>query len=413
MNEHPTINTGPATQACSHAGLRPRPDGDEDPAGLAGWYLERERMRRGLSLQAASQATGVHEHHLRAIEEGRLENLPDREEALRMIATYARFLGFEPEPLLQYFICHAPMSDDRHEQGTRAFSSARIVNFPLLERLRAMSRTPGGISASVLAAMLLFGTLVWAVWPTETPRKEERTLAARTPAGQGEAAGAPAAQPRQTSIARLSAQALRENGPEQTAGQETPADPIGALIARTLAETPATGGSTDALAPRESGAEGAEAGTVRINTAEKAGLLPRNGNPPASDTEAAPPWNVVADTRQQQASGSLLNENLIRPLSEVPARGLALRAIDRIWVRLVDDTGQILFAGLLRPGQVLKLPDDRVLRMTADDVHRMEWYVNGRRMGRLGQRGTDFVGEPLGRFYQEGGLKAPAGRTAG
>ena len=49
---------------------RPRPDGELDPAGEAGWYLQREREKRGESAAAAGEAAGIHPYHLEAIEAG-------------------------------------------------------------------------------------------------------------------------------------------------------------------------------------------------------------------------------------------------------------------------------------------------------------------------------------------------------
>ena len=58
--------------------FRPKPDGDLNPAGEAGWYLQREREKRGLSLDQISEATGIHPYHVEAIEMGDLTRLPQR-----------------------------------------------------------------------------------------------------------------------------------------------------------------------------------------------------------------------------------------------------------------------------------------------------------------------------------------------
>ena len=63
--------------------FRTKPDGDIDPAGEAGWYLQRERETKGISLEQASAACGVHASHIEGIEMGDLTQLPPRSEALR------------------------------------------------------------------------------------------------------------------------------------------------------------------------------------------------------------------------------------------------------------------------------------------------------------------------------------------
>ena len=417
--------------------LRPKPDGNTDPAGEAGWYLERERIRRGLSLQAASQATGVHQHHLRAIEMGMLENLPERDEALRMIAAYAQFLGFEPGPLVEHFASHVPMPRQRANEGGQnrsrtpaAFSSARIMNFPLLERLRAMSRTPGGLSASVLALVLLFGGITWSLWPSGTPEKDEpATQVAQTNSATGKSGASETqklarsdkanARREVRATAEVREEALPDVAPEEALAEN---DPIGALIARTMQDPALAAPGKEKAEERARSAPHVKAsgpqstapaasGEKTLAASEK--VLPA---PLRVDGSGTPVMTRAPQPRAQAPApdnGPALHENITRPVNEVPAKGLALRATNMIWVRLEDDKGVSWYSGFLRPGQVLKLPDDRMLRLTAGDVHRLEWYVNGRRMGRLGQRGSDFISEPLGRFYRQGGLKPPGANKAG
>ena len=361
MNEHVQHSE---QAGAPRAFFRPKPDGNTDPAGEAGWYLERERERRGLSLQVVSQAIGVHPHHLRAIELGMLENLPERALALRMIGEYAKYLGFDPQPLVAHFENCMPK-----ERKARAFSSASIVAFPLLERLRAMTRTPGGVTASVLAAVLLFGGLAWAVWPSGEAGPQAPVVAA---AGKEDAATAgDAAEGKRlvASSARVQEEPLEDDKPAgdaasavaKTAAQAS--DPIGALIASTLG---------DDAAPKS-----------------------EQSPAPAKEAEAAP---------QAVEPGPRLHENAITPGKDVPESGLALRAVEQIFLRLEDDSGKTWFAGFLNPGEVLALPQDVRLRLTAGDVHRLEWFANGRNMGRLAQRDADFLSEPLDRFYQQAKL---------
>ena len=79
-----------------------------DPAGEAGWYLQRERENRGETLDDASAATGIHPYHLEAIEYGDMTHMPERLDALEMIGTYAQYLGFDPEPLVEHYAHFLP-----------------------------------------------------------------------------------------------------------------------------------------------------------------------------------------------------------------------------------------------------------------------------------------------------------------
>ena len=92
----------------SHPAARSKPDGDLNPAAEAGWYLQREREKRGLSLDQISEATGIHPYHVEAIEKGDLTRLPQRLEALEMIGIYGEYMGFEPEPLVMHYAVFLP-----------------------------------------------------------------------------------------------------------------------------------------------------------------------------------------------------------------------------------------------------------------------------------------------------------------
>src|SRR5690606_25437646 len=81
----------------------PKPDGNEDPAGETGWFLQRERERRGQTLADAALATQISARSLQAIEMGRLQDLPPRSYVLGYVRVYADYLGLEGEPLVQQY----------------------------------------------------------------------------------------------------------------------------------------------------------------------------------------------------------------------------------------------------------------------------------------------------------------------
>ena len=367
MNETGSAN-GP------HAAYRPKPDGKTDPAAEAGWYLQRERERRGVSLQAAGRAIGVHPVHLQAIEMGDLANLPERPVALRIIGDYARFLGFEAKPLVEHFDKCLPREEE-------APSSARVIPFPLLARLRDMARTPAGMSASIATLMLLFGGLAWGLWPSGQPQPAEETekvVAEATP--QVNADKHPRREVR--SLASVEERPLPDAAPATPANAES--DPIGALITRTISQAKDKPAAEPVPAPA----------LPAMERTEK----------PSAEGAAAPAKSASGQKpRTAQPVGTA-----IHPLRQVPGRGLALKASEEIWVRLEDDRGATWYSGFLRPGDVLALPKGRTLRLTAGDVHRLEWFANGRSMGRLGRRGEDFISEPLKRLYQQAGTAMPS-----
>ena len=130
----------------AQAYVREKPDGGTNPAGEAGWYLEREREARGLSLEDAGEATGIHPYHLEAIEFGDLTCLPERMEALEMIGAYAHYLGFDPEPLVEHYAQILPppplASEVRHPANPAPLSSAKILAFGRIAEDAALQVQP-------------------------------------------------------------------------------------------------------------------------------------------------------------------------------------------------------------------------------------------------------------------------------
>ncbi len=115
--------------------FRPKPDGDLNPAGEAGWYLQREREKHGLSVDQISEVTGIHALHVEAIEMGDLTRLPTRLEALQMIGIYGEYMGFEPEPLVTHYAAFLPRprtpQGSAHPADPGPLSSAKILKFSI------------------------------------------------------------------------------------------------------------------------------------------------------------------------------------------------------------------------------------------------------------------------------------------
>jgi cytoskeletal protein RodZ len=288
--------------------FRPKPDGRRDPAGEAGWYLERERLARGLTLEKVGQEIGIHPHHLEAIETGDLSRLPPRREALEMIGAYAAYLNFDAQRLVRHYAQLMP-----RDGGAGWFSSARIISFPLIRRLKDFPAGASGIVASVLAAVLLFGGAVWVLAPgSEEPGEGWTEITAEAPAdetgrngGNVADAGGPAADERPVaSISALAGKAARES--EASGGSEL--DAIGQLILQT------------------------------VPGLEEDGRVTRTASTADGKTDRATP---VAKAGKTAAA----------------AVTYRLRAVRDIWLQVEDMEGRPLFSGDLKAGSSFTLPE--------------------------------------------------------
>ncbi len=78
-----------------------------------GRAFHQQREQLGLALEEVERYTHVKRHYLKAIEEGRLDDLPSPVQGRGMLLHYARFLQLDPEPLLLRF---AEALQARHRQ---------------------------------------------------------------------------------------------------------------------------------------------------------------------------------------------------------------------------------------------------------------------------------------------------------
>ena len=329
--------------------FRPKPDGEIDPAGEAGWYLQREREKRGESLVFAGDVSGIHPNHLEAIENGRLANLPPRAEALAMISQYARYLGFDAQPLVLHYarflprpVAVAPLSAS---QRPRAFSSAKILSFPLAGKLSRFTSGAGGIVASVAAAVLLFGGLAYTFMPG-------------TPDPAHVAASPPASGDLVASITRVS------EGP--VPGATSPLGTSADKAADSL------GGLTELIQ------------TGKISNSPVA--IPRPQNKPARTAAPRKVSEVGASTTG--ATGRIYGTENKNPR-------LVLTAKANVWIRIEDRDGNVVVTRTLMAGDSYRVPDRKGLVVIARDGGRLIYRLDGRPGIKLGNDGEILVGRSI------------------
>ncbi len=331
--------------------FRPRPDGGIDPAGEAGWFLQREREERHLSLEDVSATVKIHQFHLEAIEQGDLTGLPPRADALEMIAVYAEFLGFDPDPLVFHFgqfLPKQPMPGHRAQSvkslnnRPAPLSSAKILQFPLMERLRSVSRNmgAGGVVASCLGAIMLFGAGSWLVMPNgDTSNGDIQKVAA---------------------ISTVSEQPLPENNQiskDMASAADRSANGLTGL---------------DALIAKNTSSEQIHTASVpRKSTAKTAGKV-----------------IVVGEAITDQAGERIFGK-------ENPNARLILKANANVWVRIEDAKGNVVMTRTLLAGDSYRVPNRKGLVVIARDGGLLSYSIDGAKKGNLGSKGEILVGRPL------------------
>jgi cytoskeleton protein RodZ len=349
---------------------RPKPDGIMDPAGEAGWFLMREREDRGLSLEQAGEQTGIHPYHLEAIELGNMTNMPSRAEALEMIAAYAHFLSFEPEPLLQHYVSFLPapqVAPRRHPANPAPLSSAKILTFgkfvklpalnmklpsmaamahfpklPPMPRMPDMPSGNGGIVATVVAAFLVFSAVTWMLVPSSDTGLSLEQQASLEPADpMPTASTGPELASVKVTETPLDAEPLavvENNDPVTSPAPDVGEDVLGAFIQDTVA------GARDVPVAEQQMASRAE-GRVYGSPDEKVRLV--------------------------------------------------LKANRNIWLLIEDGKGNRVATQLMNKGDVFRVPNKPGLVATVQDGGAITYIIDGVEKGVLGQPGAVLAAESL------------------
>ena len=353
MSMTPSDHMAPRAEPQMFSGAaRAKPDGHTDPAGEVGWFLQRERENRGMTLEDAGEATGIHPYHIEAIEYGDLTHMPPRLEATEMIAGYAQFLGFDAEPLIGHLLSFLPpppvAQRNFHPANPPALSSAKVLPFgkmpripDLKIRLADYKGGPGGIIASLFAAFLLVAgaTYMLSPQPGGSAGSGEQVAKAQIPAQ--------VADPMPTA----------STGPDSAQVKVTQS-PMPAAAPQLVADDP------DALG----------------NFIEQQIPLPKAVQKSAKPS-AAPQVAMANDGRSLG--------------SETSDSHVVLKAKAPVWLRIEDQSGNVVMTQMLNTGDTYKVPNRPGLVALSRDGGRLAYLIDGKEVGVLGPPGQILVGEKL------------------
>jgi cytoskeleton protein RodZ len=345
------------------SGFRDKPDGILNPVAEAGWFLERERIERKLTLDDIAEQTGIHPFHIEAIERGDMTHMPARLEALEMIAIYAHHLGFEPEPLLEHYANHLPathVAPRNHPANPAPLSSAKILPFgkiiPRMPRfnvgamkLAAMPSLPGG-SGGIVAAITGFVMLsAGSFWMFS----------------QGP--GAPAAQVAE--MQKVDPMPTATTGPE-AADVKVSESPVVDQVATVDTGTEIKPDDPDAIGAFIEQLDGDET-TASTKPVKK--IRDRKGN---------------GEAVELAAQGRVLG-------AENESSRITLTAKAPVWISIDDAKGKSLMTQMLNPGDSYRVPDQEGLVVLTRDGGRVAFSIDGVEKGLLGTPGEIITGSSL------------------
>lgn len=343
--------------------FRPKPDGDLNPAGEAGWYLQRERERRGLSLEQIGEATGIHPYHVEAIEMGDLTRLPERLEALEMVGIYGEHMGFEPEPLVTHYADFLPRpaiaAKKSHPANPQPLSSAKVLRFGKLPpfprfNIRSFPGGTGGVIGSCFAAVLLFATASWVMQPVPSTPSGEQVAQDESLPEAGDPMPTASTGESDTNVA-----VSEEPMPEEDAAQAKVED-----------ETPSAG-------KEPTGEDDSIGAFIEGNFEDSA--------------PAAPAEKPVIPAKKPAA----VKEVSAEPAAAEDGSRLVLKAKAPVWVRIEDAQGNVVMTQMLRGGDTYSVPNRAGLVVIARDGGLLSYLIDGKERGILGTPGQILVGQPL------------------
>lgn len=110
---------------------------DNDPnAGSFGAWLKRQREVREITLREISDESKISFRYLEALEEDRFEVLPAPVFARGFLREYARFVGLDPDEVVNYYISAVPVEEPEESDGRLIISQERQSSvWPLLSVL--------------------------------------------------------------------------------------------------------------------------------------------------------------------------------------------------------------------------------------------------------------------------------------
>ncbi|GAB5470620.1 MAG: hypothetical protein Kilf2KO_36500 [Rhodospirillales bacterium] len=329
-----------------------------------GALLAQTRAGFGQDVEEVSSALRIRPVFLKAIEEGRYNDLPGLTYGVGFVRSYAHYLGLDVDDCV-----------DRFKDEAAGIERTPNLVFPAPVQ---EAKVPTG--AIILVSLILVG-LAYLVW-TYVSRDAEPPASpvAETPALANDSSTV--AETGSSAIAS-GAELIAADSAGVTAKSEGSADAAGGTIAP---PSPASGGeggaaSTVALAEgtaAETQAAGGDAATGGSATASS-GALPIEG------TGQAIVFSEAASNLQPAAVG----EGAESSATATPFTGprVVLRATQDSWVQIRDAGNTSIFTRVLRSGDTYEVPDQAGLTLLTGNAGGLDITVDGQEIPKLGRSG--------------------------
>lgn len=343
-------------------GSRPEQvQGDEgvgEPSGL-GRALRRARMAVGHDIPHVAKTLRIRPEYLEALEEGDHAKLPGRVYAIGFVRTYSNFLGLDSAVAIERFKAEAVSLDHAHLQPPTPPPEGRI---------------PGGalLFVSLVAAVGLYGG--WWVMSADERRMPE--IVAAVPEHLQKLVDV-VEQAREAVIVRLP-RADSASGPG-TASAAAPFLPAMPSPPQTVAQpaSPAPVASLPDAVRAGDEAESADASEDDESSRPAPEYIGRSPAAPSGPASGASPGPSMAALPTSAATAAM----------EAGPGRIVLRAREENWVQVRDNGNAPVMTRVLKPGDVLKVPERTGLTLMTGNAGGLDVLVDGEAVPSLGAPG--------------------------
>ena len=359
---------------------------DDGRFGGVGALLRRRREEIQQDVDDVSRQLRIRSAYIRAIEEGRFQELPGNAYAIGFVRAYADYLGLDGSNVV---------SDYRDELARRSRQNELVWPSEGGE-----SRFPGG---AILGVCLLLAVAIYGGWyyasqsggtgiklidqvpdyikkatgvgqtvENEAPAEPTRTEAQAATSTNESAAPSPAPPPSATTSAETppAAEPAPAAGPgPDTATTATPTPPPPAVVA-----TPAPSNEPAAVA----------LGQGQPEPAPAAPAAPATSEPASSQSTGATGDAAVTPSPNANEQASTTAE----PAPVPPAAKVVIRANRDSWIEIRDKDDAIVLQRVLRQGETFNVPDQKGLVMTTGNAGGIVIELEGKPMQALGSLGV-------------------------
>jgi cytoskeleton protein RodZ len=350
---------------------------DDGRFGGVGALLRRRREEIQQDVDDVSRQLRIRSAYIRAIEEGRFQELPGNAYAIGFVRAYADYLGLDGGNVV---------SDYRDELARRSRQADLVWPTEGGE-----SRFPGG---AILGVCLLLGLAIYGGWYY---------------ASQSGGTGIKL-------IDQVPDYIKKATGVGQTVENEAPSEPTRTEAQAATSETaplspvtPPAANTAAATPPAAEPAPGAAATAAPTPPAVVATPAPTNepaavalgqGQPepapaaPAAPTPAAPSTSEPASQPTGEAavspspSASEQASTTTEPAPVPPAAKVVIRANRDSWIEIRDKDNAVVLQRVLRQGETFNVPDQKGLIMTTGNAGGIVIELEGRALQSLGSLGV-------------------------